>query len=246
MSTLSGGPNIVTDGLVLHLDAANPKSYVSGSTTWGDLSRGGNNGTLVNGPTFSSANGGSIVFDGTNDYVSITENSGMRPAILSAELIFKINSKTNTSSGGAPPTLQYLLFRQNSRTGNFEGYAMTYTEDNDSIHIVSTPSGGTPQSVAAASNNSILLSNVYIVTGIWKETTQELYINGQYITESAKSPNINYNNTHTLKIGRTVPVGNSWDAASNGNIYSVKIYNRALSAQEVLQNYNTTKTRFGL
>jgi hypothetical protein len=62
-------PNIVTDGLVLYLDAANTKSYVSGSTTWNDMSGFSNNGTLVNGPTFNSANGGSIVFDGVNDYV---------------------------------------------------------------------------------------------------------------------------------------------------------------------------------
>ena len=58
-------PNIVTDGLVLYLDAANPNSYVSGSTTWVDIAAG-NNGTLVNGPTFSSANGGSLLFNGTN------------------------------------------------------------------------------------------------------------------------------------------------------------------------------------
>jgi hypothetical protein len=62
------GPNIITNGLVLSLDAANIKSYVSGSTTWRDLSGNNNSGSLVNGPTFSSANGGSIVFDGSNNY----------------------------------------------------------------------------------------------------------------------------------------------------------------------------------
>jgi hypothetical protein len=62
-------PKIVTDGLVLYLDAANTRSYPGTGTTWSDLSRGGNNGSLINGPTFNSANGGSIVFDGSNDYV---------------------------------------------------------------------------------------------------------------------------------------------------------------------------------
>ena len=61
-------PKIVTDGLVLALDAANRKSYNSGSTTWYDLSGNNNNGTLYNGPTFNSANSGSIVFDGVDDY----------------------------------------------------------------------------------------------------------------------------------------------------------------------------------
>ena len=72
MSTLNGGPgNIVTNGLVLYLDAANYQSYISGSTTWYDLSGNNNSGSLVNGPTYSSTNAGSIVFDGTNDYVGL-------------------------------------------------------------------------------------------------------------------------------------------------------------------------------
>lgn len=62
------GP-IVTDGLVLCLDAANPKSYPGSGTAWMDLSGNGNNGTLTNGPTYNSGNKGSIVFDGVNDYV---------------------------------------------------------------------------------------------------------------------------------------------------------------------------------
>ena len=74
--SFSYSPKIITDGLVLYLDAANPYSYVSGSTVWNDISRGGNNGTLINGPTFSSANNGSIVFDGTNDYVINNTVSG--------------------------------------------------------------------------------------------------------------------------------------------------------------------------
>jgi hypothetical protein len=72
----SYSPKIVTDGLVLYLDAANPYSYVSGSLNWNDLSRSQLSGSLVNGPTYSSANNGSIVFDGTNDYVNCGSNAG--------------------------------------------------------------------------------------------------------------------------------------------------------------------------
>jgi hypothetical protein len=64
---------IVTDGMVLNLDAANRKSFVSGSTSWYDLSGGGNNGTLTNGPAYNSANGGSIVFDGIDDICSVVD-----------------------------------------------------------------------------------------------------------------------------------------------------------------------------
>ena len=67
-------PKIIRDGLVLCLDAANPKSYPGTGTAWTDLSGSGNNGTLVNGPVYSSANGGSIDFDGSNDYSSLSSN----------------------------------------------------------------------------------------------------------------------------------------------------------------------------
>ena len=66
----ASGPNIVEDGLVLALDAGNTKSYPGSGTTWTDLSGKGNNGTLTNGPTFDSGNGGAIFFDGGNDYVT--------------------------------------------------------------------------------------------------------------------------------------------------------------------------------
>mgnify|MGYP006213918775 FL=1 len=69
MATLYN-PNIVTDGLVLCLDAANKRSYIGSGTAWDDLA-GGNNGTLTNGPTFDAGNGGSVVFDGANDYINL-------------------------------------------------------------------------------------------------------------------------------------------------------------------------------
>lgn len=73
MSVYSG-PNIVDAGLVVYLDATNPKSYPGSGTTWTDLSGNGNDGTLVNGPTYSSANGGVIVLDGVNDYINVSLN----------------------------------------------------------------------------------------------------------------------------------------------------------------------------
>jgi hypothetical protein len=92
MGTLSGGPDIITDGLVLYLDAANPNSYASGSTTWRDISRGGNNGTLVNGPTFNSSTSGNIVFDGVDDYL-------ITPSITNFRTI-SLWIKTSNTGGG--------------------------------------------------------------------------------------------------------------------------------------------------
>ena len=72
-------PKIITNGLVLSLDAANNKSYPRSGTTWTDLSGNSNTGTLTNGPSFNDGNQGSIVFDGTDDYVNIPYNSGLIP-----------------------------------------------------------------------------------------------------------------------------------------------------------------------
>jgi hypothetical protein len=98
---LAHSPSIVTSGLVLCLDAANPKSYPGSGTTWTDLSGNGNNGTLVNGPTYSSVNGGSIVFDGSNDYISTAYSIGT----VSQQSISCWISKTN---------LQYSLILASS------------------------------------------------------------------------------------------------------------------------------------
>ena len=77
MSTVQSG-HIVTDGLVLALDAANAKSYPGSGTTWSDLSGNRNTGTLTNGPTFNSGNGGGIVFDGVDDYVDCGNSSTLQ------------------------------------------------------------------------------------------------------------------------------------------------------------------------
>ena len=86
---------VVTDGLVLYLDAANTKSYPGSGTAWSDLSRSGNNGTLTNGPTFNSARGGAIVLDGADDYIAI--NNIQTTSNFTYDFIFDISNFTDTS-----------------------------------------------------------------------------------------------------------------------------------------------------
>jgi len=130
MSTAEGGGNIVTDGLIFYLDAANTKSYVNGSTIWDDLSRGENNGELVNGPTFDTSNGGSIVFDGVDDYVNFTSLNPItsnNPFTLSSWL----NVKTHTTYGisiyignasvGGSAYLGYVSIAQNGTNSSIGG-----------------------------------------------------------------------------------------------------------------------------
>ena len=88
---VSGGPDIIQDGLVFEVDASDRNSYPTTGTTWFDLSGNRNNGTLTNGPTFNSANGGSIVFDGTNDFVNCGTSFTNLTTQLSINLWGKIN-----------------------------------------------------------------------------------------------------------------------------------------------------------
>ena len=98
MSTLQGGPgSIVTDGLVLYLDAGNYLSYPGSGTTWTDLSSGGSNGTLTNGPTYSPDNAGSIVFDGVDDYAAVSCNLSTFSS-LTVSIYTYIKSQANIQS----------------------------------------------------------------------------------------------------------------------------------------------------
>ena len=98
---LSHSPRIVTDGLVFCVDAGDKMSYPGAGTTWTDLSKNRNNGTLTNGPTFDSANGGSIVFDGTDDYV----NFGSQTWDISTNLTIDFFIKFNTLNSAAYYTM---------------------------------------------------------------------------------------------------------------------------------------------
>ena len=105
----SSGPKIVRDGLVLSLNAADRNSYVSGSTTWFDLSGNNNSGSLTNGPTFNSANGGSLSFDGTNDIITIT-STGIVANNISVDIWFNVNSaKTYAALLGSNETEKYEM-----------------------------------------------------------------------------------------------------------------------------------------
>ena len=88
--SVSGPGRVIDNGLVLYLDASNNKSFVSGSNTWFDVSRNNNSGSLVNGPTYTSSFGGSIVFDGTNDYV-LVDSSTIIPGLTSFTLCVWLN-----------------------------------------------------------------------------------------------------------------------------------------------------------
>jgi len=237
-------PKIITDGLVLYLDAANTRSYVSGSTTWDDLSRSGNNGSLINGPTFNSENFGTIVFDGADDYF-ITP-SGSTPTLnitsqITLETWFKSTSLANISHGdglfskGLSTDLNsgvYELNLANNTTANRPSFRMRIG--------VSTP-------LYSPTNILINLNQIYNITCTYNGSIMRIFVNGVESGYGLSTSGTIQNNTQQLTIGvRYVHRAGISDSFFSGNIYLSKIYDRALSATEILQNYNTTKTRFGL
>lgn len=221
-------PKIVTDGLVLYLDAANTKSYVSGSTTWRDISRSGINGTLTNGPTFNSANGGSIVFDGVNDYVDCSNNTLLQ---LNENLTISVWTyvtapKTGLgliTKGPISSDYDYMLYLSINSTG------FSFFKKNSSG--TAEQSGGFISTFLNKWTNVCFTKQGIIVTS-YENATRKFTSN---LTDSEIRSSSN-----SLKIG------SGFGTAYGGNLPILQIYNRALTPQEILQNYNATKTRFGL
>jgi hypothetical protein len=217
---------IVTDGLVMNLDAGFTPSYPKNGTTWYDVSTNTNNGTLVNGPSFSSGDGGSIVFDGVDDYASCNFTIGAGDFTFS----LWIKKPTNTSN------IEFVMGSYADNT--VRGVMLFFQSGNLQFRVAGSPSGGYVQSN---------LGN--ITDGTWKNITCSVtrtgnmisYINGvpavttNASTQQGSIPNGSF-------IGGFVELG--W--FTSGNLAIVSSYTKALSASEVLQNYNAQKSRFGL
>jgi hypothetical protein len=226
-------PQIVKDGLVLLLDAANPKSYPGSGTTWFDKSGNSNNGTLTNGPTFDSGNGGSIVFDGVDDRITISPSSLINN--LTTNFTFQAFVRFNTSGG------QYGIFTKGS---NFtEGWTVYLREGPQFSLIGYNTSNVSSGLLAATTSGGISVNNWYHVTYTYNQSVVVSYINGVQSTTSNYSQTFSSVGTNPT-IGHDANLGNPdyWP----GNISNVTLYNRALTAAEILQNYNATKGRFGL
>jgi hypothetical protein len=238
MSTVGGGVNIVTDGLVLYLDAANTKSYPGSGTTWSDLSRSGNNGTLIGGPGYSGSNGGSIVFDGVNDYVT---GSILNISVGCISMWINPNNTVNASS-----TFYPILTLRYTGIVNSEWYISlgpaTSQLVNEYITVANAADG---TRTGLADGGSLLANNWHNLVFNVESGTYKIYINGVKKTEITAAGGVSQLNIpNVIQIGALV---RGVDIISYlGRISTTQIYNRALSATEIQQNYNATKTRFGL
>ena len=220
-----GGPNIVTDGLVFTVDAANKQSYIGSGTSWNDTI-GSNDVTLLNGPTFSSNNLGSIVFDGEDDN-SQFGNVFSENANSVCAWVYNTNLSRDATVVGHWST-QYILYMDTGGAG--DGYRVLYR----------TAAGNTGTSDSNV--NAIQDQWQYIVT-TFSGTSTSLYVDGEHIQTSTFSSTTIDTSTNNIAIGADYPNGGrDWQ----GRIASVFFYDKALPANEVLQNYNALKGRFGL
>ena len=252
MSTVSGGwdgPAIVKDGLVLYLDAGSPNSFypLTAGTTWKDISGNTNNGTLVNGPTYNSANGGNIVFDGVDDYVNCgtlgSYGSEMGTKGITLDFSFKSTYTAAFKQFGTINTGNNTLLVINFNRDENDSYSAKKTSfslrGNGAIYLI------------GAISTDIYTGDFFIVSITRQPNTNQVsfYVNGVLQTtlygSKTATPNTFSNFEYPFAIGA---INNRGTVTANlaCNIPYFRIYNRALSASEVNQNFQATRARFGI
>jgi hypothetical protein len=226
---LAHSPRIVTDGLVLYLDAANSKSYPGSGTTWTDLSGNGNTGTLTNGPTYNSSNLGFFQFDHINDFAAIPNNVALDTQTPTVEVWVKTNATTQNGFWFEKGTVnsQYSLFQSG---GNI---------------LWRMRIGGSIRNLTTTTATYMNTSNWYQVVGTYTSGTRRLYINGVLVNFDTQTGTIE-TNSGGMSIGVYGGFNGSRGYYYNGNLSSCKVYNRALTAEEIQQNFNATRGRYGI
>lgn len=235
----SNGPTVVTSGLVLSLDAADRNSYPGSGTTWTDISGNGNNGTLYNSPGFSSVNGGVITFDGTDDRIIVPNNSLLNFGTGPFSIVIWVSSPYNLVSyritiqkGSGNDWSNSAGWKVTSGNGTFD-LSWYWVIGNGTTHIEVPPASN-----FSKSNDTYGMGMFAIIRN--SDNTIDRFWNGTY-NQNVASLAGNVSSAGDLYIGDGYT-----EKSIYGNLANVSLYNKALSASEVLQNYNAVKSRYGL
>ena len=226
---------IVTDGLIFGVDAGFTPSYPKNGTTWYDIG-GDKNGTLTNGPTFGSNDGGVIVFDGSDDYIDTNFNTDLTTSDFT--IYSWAYPEFDSSNYGRP----IVTKNGNGSCGTYD-FALEYGRQSNKFSLIMDGGSSNPSlySTTFSKNNwyNVVATREYLGGTNYKCS---MYVNGNF--------NVSKTGNYTGGYGTKMTIGNfvSCSPVSNwlGEISSVYIYNRALSSSEILQNYNAQKGRFGL
>jgi hypothetical protein len=235
------------------LDASRKSSYPNTGTTWTDISGTGNNGTLTNGPIFATASDGLISFDGVNDFVKIPLNLSSYSQVT-VEIWYKINpGGSNLASWGG------MLWEHSSDWNtNGGGFGLSVNSSGcspDLNYMHTNHNGGSGAKNYLYNSGTTWSCHVNIFSTIADPTGRLVYVNGQLTPFSSNHtcPGGPWS-TSTETIASTafrndflyLSSRNGQGAFINGNIGLIRIYGRKLSATEISQNFNATKSRFGL
>ena len=229
--SVSGGPDIIESSLFVCLDAASTKSYPSSGAVWTDLTKRGNNASLVNGPTFSSGNSGAIVFDGTNDYALISSflNTFNGPFSLSFTFYQTANTLSAAFFSNYDAATNDGLFMQINASSEGSGLRVTYRQLGTNIFNFTQ-------------TNPVLLNTFYNIICTYDGANAYVYYNGARQSVSAAASTYFSPVSNNLYLGALTTT----ERLFAGRIHEIKIYNKGLSETEVKQNYNATKGRYRL
>ena len=215
---LAHSPRIVTDGLVLALDAGNTKSYPGSGTSWTDTV-GGNTGTLTDGPTYSSDNGGSIVFDGSNDYIQLSTNSNLT---LTGDFTYETWIQTDVQTGS-------------KHLWKIGDQSLQFTNNVSPDQIIYYSSGTGSQAYGVLGNS---IWGHLVLTKSGNALSGYLNVSQSWTNTPDSSATHDFSG---VRIGsRHTESGYYWD----GRMSVIRVYNRSFTASEVLQNYDALKGRY--
>ena len=213
------GPIETTDGLVVHFDAGNIRSYAGSGNTIYDLSGSGNTSALTNGPTYLSSNLGAFVLDGSNDYILVNSQANILSKTAYTKIAFIYISNFSTVN--------------NIISGGFSGQHAFWMFGTDKLNA---GHNGAWNTVVGAT--SLSLNTWYFAAVTYSDSTGwKLYLNGREDGTSAS--------TTTFTGNQEIVIG-AYSSSNNftGRISNIQVYNRALTATEIFQNYHATKGRY--
>lgn len=222
--TIQYNASIVRNGLVLHLDAANPKSYPGSGTTWTDLSGNGNNGAFTNSPTYLDAAKGQIAFDGVDDYITVQNSSSLNPANSTLICWARSNTELWNNNGFLMSKRDVFVMHPNANAKSVSYY---YRLNNAWAAESVTP-------------EDVVQWNMYAYS--WDGSVLAAYLNGNFVRSGTKTGPLNTSDTGVMTIGRDDGTGRYM----NGAVSSCMMYNRALSDLEIRQNFEALRGRYGI
>ncbi len=239
---LAHSPSIISDGLVFYLDAANTRSYSGAGFTVNNLCTSALGATLISGISFTSLNSGTLILNGTSHYINIPSSGfGISTESFTFNLFVKATNKSSTN---------FLSFLSNRQlTSPFNGVLITQDfNSNRSAYLRYQINSAIGVSQYNSGTLPFISNSFNMISMVVNRTNNSLlsYLNGSLDASYDITGTTSIGSSHSIEIGRDeafVPNSNAW---MGGSVGSFQIYNRALSATEILQNYNATRKRFGL